>query len=836
MPKTSLFRSGFRSSLVGRATLTLGAASVWLGGAANAFAQAPVAGLAGAIPFPSTNAGANGFTTKVLTTHELRGLYDFWRTNFIERCNGTNDARVVYRENNPQDTRSEGIGYGMVIAAYMGDRATLDGLWGYYQRASTGGLMNWKRDNCAQNGGGGGNDGSAADADVDAALALIVADKQFPGQGYAADAQTLIAAIRTRLVNTGRQCDGLLLPGSNYAGCGCVNPSYIPPGYYLAYGSIENQQAWTAARNTSYTLFAAAQNDTTGLVPAWSSSTGSTQLNNCQFSVTGGGNSDEFQADAARTPWRVATDYLWTGEPRAQQFLGTLATYAATNLPLVRTVDRYSLQGAPLGDNTATAEGRRSTFMMGGLASAMTARSQADLDRFVAAWQSIYKPGDNAAANETTTPRFYGNSLALLYGLLVTGTMWNPLAAAAPVVEPALADQAGNLFTNGDFDAGLLGWTGVSLAGAGGEDADGYAQHVDGKIHFVTLKDQPDRAYALQLRQDVPLRQGQNYALTFRASAAAARPLRVSIGEVLDRGNNNGTTYETYVSATDGAGVMGADGERAPTFNVTTTDTAYRFVFQSPITDNGARFSFQFGDSNEEVVLDDVLLVTTTDPVTELIAPVGAPPVQPPPAGTGGEPAPAPGGSGGTPPPSGTLGNVGSGQGDVSSNPGSSQSPLPNPAPGGGVAIGTIPQVAPPLNAASPSQANCAPLAYSAVLNLCYDVGTGLVWDASRNSLTAPPPAPAAWCGSQIGKTFYWWPKAELSGGACYDPDSGYAWSAQQNAWVAVGKNFELGEGLGSSDSGGCAVSPVRAANSAWSLGALGLALGALARRRARRS
>src|SRR6186713_2901801 len=116
-------------------------------GAAAALGTLSVSSVASAqaFPFPSSKP-AMGFTTGVLTSHELRAQYNEWKTRFVERCD-QGDARIRYPERG-NETRSEGVGYGMVIAAYFGDQATFDGLWDFYQRASANGLMNWRRDGC----------------------------------------------------------------------------------------------------------------------------------------------------------------------------------------------------------------------------------------------------------------------------------------------------------------------------------------------------------------------------------------------------------------------------------------------------------------------------------------------------------------------------------------------------------------------------------------------------------------------------------------------------------------------------------------------------------------
>ena len=99
----------------------------------------------------------------------------------------------VQRPENGNDTVSEGIAYGMLMAVYMADKATFDGLWAYAKARRNGkGLMNWHYD---ANGGVVGN-GAATDADEDMGFALVMADKQWGG--YSGDANALIAAILAR--------------------------------------------------------------------------------------------------------------------------------------------------------------------------------------------------------------------------------------------------------------------------------------------------------------------------------------------------------------------------------------------------------------------------------------------------------------------------------------------------------------------------------------------------------------------------------------------------------------------------------------------------------------
>jgi endo-1,4-beta-D-glucanase Y len=753
-------------------------------------------------PFPSTNVqvGNGRVTTSVLTSHELRAAYTRWQANLIRPCQGRGQ-RMIYPETN-NDTRSEGIGYGMVIAAYMGDRPTFDGLWDFYQSHSTQGLMNWLigTDCNTVNDGG-----SASDADIDAAFGLIVADQQWGG--YAGDASALLQAIRTRLFDG--NCNGLLTGGSNIRNCGCINPSYIPPGYYRAFGDYDDAAFWTAAINSTYTYLGVVQQDATGLVPAWSTSGGGGGLS-CNPQVAGGGGTGEFQADAARTPWRVAADLLWSGDNRAAAFLAPMAQFASSApRRITHIVDRYQLGGAPLpriedgnaplNPATLNADGRRSSFTMGGFATAMTASTQENIDRFTGAWQSLYAPGDSSGQY-----RAFGNSLALLYGLLVTGYMWDPVGAEpVEVQEPALNAQDGNLLTNGDFDEGLLGWR-IENYGTGA--AQGFAVHRDGQLNIVI--EGADAPENIPLYQTVAVQAGQRYLMRFQARAEEARQVRLLVQQ-------EGGAYAVY-------GELGGGEEEV---QIGTTLASYEWVFESTGSDPQARFKFQFGDSVADVTIDDVVFQTTDLPISIPGSVVVPEPGTPDPANPGTPTTP-----GGTPTtPAGMDGTIGTvnPNGDTpgsTGTPGAPGAPDPNGSTAGLPAAPTTPPGAGSCTAANPTV--CAPAACSVELGLCYDPGTGYVWSPTQNTYTQPPRGVQGCAADQV-----YWPKF----GFCYIPETGWIYNRGVMQWQFYGIDYTEGK-RPPGDAGGCSVSGGvgRESGSHWLLmGLLGAALGLTYRRRA---
>lgn len=756
-----------------------------LAGAAVLFSSSAQA-QAARFPFPSTNLTAP--KSSVLTSHEIRARYEEWKATFIDDC-GDGSMTLSYLENNPPDTRSEGIGYGMVIAAYMGDKPVFDGLWNYYQRFSNNGLMTWRTSIC----GGSGDSGSAADADVDAAMGLIIADRQWGGR--ATEASQLINAIQTQeFLN----CNGrrLLDPGSDegFGNCTCMNPSYFAPGYYRVFAEYADAAFWNEAAADAYETLNDVQNGQTGLVPAWSSAT-QVQINNCTFQVEGGGAANEYQSDAARTPWRIATDLAWSNSQEARNFLGPMFNWVTTQNPIAHIYGTYSLGGQVTTDNgtPGTADGDRSTITMGGFATAgIVAADPNAFDRITGAWQSLYTAGDAGHA--------FNISLQLLYGLLITGNMWDP-AGPDPVaqVEPTRVPPAeGNVLTNGDFDEGLLGWN-MEIYGDG--TAQAYAMHRDGELN-VDIQGIDEFEYNIVLFQEVSVQAGERYLMRFRGRAAEPRRIRLIVQQ-------EGTD--------DVFGSLG-NGEEV---TMGTEFATYEWVFESSGTEPQARLKFQFGDSAAGVTIDDVVFQPTQLPISEGEPVVPSDPNNPGDPTNPGTPGTPGGNNDGTTPLGNGDGPVIPNQGDNTGGPGA---PIPGGETGG---LPAPPAGSPGGNGTCTTDANCGGFLCNPTLGLCYEPQFGYVWDQSLNGgqggWAQPPP-------HNCGAGYVFWPLVNL----CYDPETGYVYNTTTMRWEYYGDQYTQGQDdAGGSDSAcGITTSAPSGQSTPWfALGLLGLAVG-LRRRR----
>lgn len=360
---------------------------------------------------------------------------------------------------------SEGMGYGMLMTAFTARNVDFDSkrrfdmLWQFYKNNRNGnGVMDWKQRGCG--GVNLGNNG-ATDAELDVAMALIIADCQWPNMtgsdpgsvspsdgsalgddphNYRADAQALLNAIR---IHETANCGAtkVLKPGDQFGGCNCTNASYFAPGYYRAFAQFDpaNAAFWTDLANDTYTTLELLDNNTTGLVPDWGrGDNGNPGDGGCPDNYVFGG--QRYHYDAARTPWRIALDYLWWGTPEAKAYCERLVNWVETlpgNIAHIR--DGYFTNGTRYGTNV------NSTFVGPFVLAAMCmddVGAQARLDNWATYWSAIPIGTSDADADY----RYFQRSLRILYGLLATGNFWYPCATCA---EPNLGLYASLCGTGG---------------------------------------------------------------------------------------------------------------------------------------------------------------------------------------------------------------------------------------------------------------------------------------------------------------------------------------------------------------------------------------------------
>jgi endo-1,4-beta-D-glucanase Y len=324
----------------------------------------------------------HGFVPTTVTVEDARAAYDDWKAIHLEDCGG-GVWRVPWENAKLDATVSEGIGYGMLLTVAFGDQDAFNGLYAYYKQALSPntGLMNWLRYGCDAHHELKYNeypDGAAADADLDVAMALIMADCKWGDDGYSGEATKVISNIRQHMF--GRAGDyELLLPGDSgfYHDLGesCVNYSYFAPAYYREFARYETNEAgfWNKAADDSYALLAQASNGTSGLVRNWGHASGGDP------ECTGYNRPTSYGDDAARTPWRVATDYLWNGTPAAKSWNDKVTSWVKT-VGITEVVQWYNVDGSP--DTQESSWSDHTVINVGPWAAGSMTLDQATVDEF----------------------------------------------------------------------------------------------------------------------------------------------------------------------------------------------------------------------------------------------------------------------------------------------------------------------------------------------------------------------------------------------------------------------------------------------------------------------
>lgn len=211
------------------------------------------------------------------------------------------DGRVVRRDQGG-DTVSEGQAYALLVAAGIGDEDSFADIWGWtqdnLQRPDL--LLSWQWADGAVV-----DPSSAADADLDAARALVVAGERFANPRLTADGTALGTAVldlETVQTDAGR----ILVAGSwatqdPYA----YNPSYASPAASAVLAEATPDDRWAELDAGSRTITSAllAESD---LPPDWAQVRADGRVEAMPGAQGRGNNGVRYSYDATRTPIRFA--------------------------------------------------------------------------------------------------------------------------------------------------------------------------------------------------------------------------------------------------------------------------------------------------------------------------------------------------------------------------------------------------------------------------------------------------------------------------------------------------------------------------------------------------
>jgi hypothetical protein len=278
----------------------------------------------------------NGSHTTTTMDAAVKACYDSWRlarlaksptfvaTSGIYAGQTITDGYHVDFGTGVEACRSEGIGYGMLITVVMAGYDTnaqtyFDGLYKVARGRPAYGmptrsdanvyLHEWRLLPDMSSGGGGYN---ASDGDMDIALALLMAHRQWGSSGainYYNEALNTIAAMKAVNFAT----NGLQFMPQNVS-----RVSDYMPGHFRAFKAATTDTFWDDARTNSLAL---AQSITSRFSPTAKlqpgfiyDPLGSAPRPDNTARVDRSGYEDIYDGNSVRNPWRWATDYVWSGD------------------------------------------------------------------------------------------------------------------------------------------------------------------------------------------------------------------------------------------------------------------------------------------------------------------------------------------------------------------------------------------------------------------------------------------------------------------------------------------------------------------------------------------
>lgn len=352
--------------------------------------------------------------------------YAAWKSNYVKSLAGSIPLQKWIKYDNTDSTVSEAMGYGMVLAAYMGDQPDFDAMYHFIKAHPSGigkNLLAWKQ--TLKNGEMRDVSGadSATDGDMDTAFALLLADRQWGSAGpinYQAQARLILADLMTHCVNPS---DGNLLLGDWTGGTDPTHSrsSDFMVDHLLAFAAFDTERSakWqrvydrvTATVKDQFSRGSAG----TGLMADFYVKSGT------GFVPVGGkflesSHDGDFFYNACRTPWRLGMAYILAGKSEIRESQVKTAEWIAAKTraqPAAIKAGYFVKNGT---NGTAFADYSDLPFTAPFAVNAMLGSNQVWLDRL---WTSI-TGGDFPARTS-----YYGDAIRLQVLLVVSGNWWLP--------------------------------------------------------------------------------------------------------------------------------------------------------------------------------------------------------------------------------------------------------------------------------------------------------------------------------------------------------------------------------------------------------------------------
>ncbi|HZH77174.1 MAG TPA: glycosyl hydrolase family 8 [Archangium sp.] len=394
----------------------------------------------------------------------IRTKYDQWKAQRIARSIPTIPGGMAVKFSDqtppPKLTVSEGIGYGMLLTVVMAGhdpeaQLIFDGLlrtararpadglanstFGAQYGAHAPYLMEWELRPDGSHTGASGDRWPAMDGDLDIALALLMADRQWGSGGtwnYRQEALRTINAIKAWFTYP----DGRL--NLRFGGEHRVRTSDFMFGHFRAFRQAANDAHWDTVISRQLTLLetvVANHSPSAGLQPDFVHNTNTSPVPGlrdsypmpCTQRMGDDSISDTWYfANAQRNPWRFGADYVFSGDARLRAVLMRMMTFFRndTGGDPNRTAIGYTLSGG-LNECLFRPSPNWAYGVIGPLLGGATVDAT-----FQGYLNALWAWNDS---NFSTA--YYNAELQLLPMILASGNWWTPGTLAPPPSPPSPA-------------------------------------------------------------------------------------------------------------------------------------------------------------------------------------------------------------------------------------------------------------------------------------------------------------------------------------------------------------------------------------------------------------
>jgi hypothetical protein len=299
----------------------------------------------------------------------LAAQYDAWKAARIVAADSIVAGGFAVQFSNPEYlTVSEGMGYGMLLAVLFAGhdpqaQGLFDGLLAVVRARPSYGvtpfdpngryLMDWRLNADGSSAGEGWN---AMDGDLDIALALLMAHRQWGSGGswnYLQEGLATVAALKSWNMKPNGTTKGL-------RGANVNRTSDYMTGHFRAFKAATGDDLWDKAVDRAFALADKMQKEYSpgvGLMPDFVMDTDGEAAPSSGYLGDGNDKEGLFWWNACRNPWRFASDYVLSGDARFAEVTSRMIDFFqnASGGDPDHIGTGYALDGSELAGGTSPA-------------------------------------------------------------------------------------------------------------------------------------------------------------------------------------------------------------------------------------------------------------------------------------------------------------------------------------------------------------------------------------------------------------------------------------------------------------------------------------------------